>query len=204
MIGDSAIKLAKEAKRTADAPISPYNDKLVEDICREIRLLHNEAKQIVNNMKASGDLTQEHDVTAQIMLRHLTIKRNKRVLFAYHKQRVSKLKDIVWNAGLQSRYKSEIRHNIGENDKKFIKDYSQIVEKYKHAYLDIDLGGPGGASLEPPVDLFIQVRVMKDAGEITTEFGTLNLVKGNQYYVKRTEVESLIRAGYLAHITDKN
>ena len=45
--------------------------------------------------------------------------------------------------------------------------YGDLLAAYKGQWTDIDLTG----SLEPPKDLFIDVRVLKDAGEIQTEYG---------------------------------
>lgn len=199
-LGDAAYKLAKEAKRTADLFISQYNDDLVQSICREIRLLHNKAKETVNNLRDEQHALQNPSNMSQVMLYHLTIKRNKRVLFAYHRQRVNKLKDILWNVGLQSKYRREILASLGPTEQKFLDEYGDMVNAYKQSFLEIDLGGLDGGGLDPPVDLFIEVRVLRDAGEIETEYGSLNLSKGNQFYVKRTEVESLIKAGYLIHV----
>jgi GINS complex subunit 1 len=199
-LGDAAYKLAKEAKRTADLFISQYNDDLVQSICREIRLLHNKAKETVNTLRDAGGALQNPSNMSQVMLYHLTIKRNKRVLFAYHRQRVNKLKDILWNVGLQSKYRREILASLGPTEQKFLDEYGDMVNAYKQSFLEIDLGGLDGGGLDPPVDLFIEVRVLRDAGEIETEYGSLNLSKGNQFYVKRTEVESLIKAGYLIHV----
>jgi GINS complex subunit 1 len=42
-----------------------------------------------------------------------------------------------------------------------------MLAAYKGQWTDIDLTG----TLEPPRDLFIDVRVLKDAGEIQTEYG---------------------------------
>lgn len=201
-LGESAYKLAKEAKRTADLFISPYNDDLVQSICREIRLLNNKAIETVNAIKqdSSGDVLQNPSTMTQVMLYHLAVKRNKRVLFAYHRQRINKLKDILWNVGLQSKYRREILTSLGPTEKSFLDDYGEIVSAYKQGFAEVDLGGMNGPGLDPPVDLFIEVRVLRDAGEINTEYGTLNLSKGNQFYVRRTDVESLIKAGYLVHV----
>jgi GINS complex subunit 1 len=198
-LGESAYKLAKEAKRTADLFVSPYNDDLVQSICREIRLLHNKAKDTVNHMKTTHG-TNDPSSMAQVMLYHLSVKRNKRVLFAYHRQRMNKLKEISWNVGLQSKYQREIKASLGPTEQKFLDEYADMVNSYKQGFIEIDLGGNGGAGLDPPVDLFIEVRVVRDAGEISTEYGVLNLAKGNQFYVRRTDVESLIKAGYLIHV----
>jgi GINS complex subunit 1 len=201
-LGDAAYKLAKEAKRTADLIVSPYNDDLVQSICREIRLLHNKAKETVNTMKSdeTGSAVNNPSNMSQVMLYHLSVKRNKRVLFAYHRQRVNKLKEILWNVGLQSKYRREILASLGPTEQKFLDEYGDLVNSYKQSFLEVDIGGPSGGGLDPPVDLFIEVRVLRDAGEINTEYGSLNLSKGNQFYVKRTDVESLIKAGYLIHV----
>ncbi|KAG2191684.1 hypothetical protein INT46_005385 [Mucor plumbeus] len=201
-LGDAAYKLAKEAKRTADLIVSPYNDDLVQSICREIRLLHNKAKETVNTMKSdeTGSAVNNPSNMSQVMLYHLSVKRNKRVLFAYHRQRVNKLKEILWNIGLQSKYRREILASLGPTEQKFLDEYGDLVNSYKQSFLEVDIGGPSGGGLDPPVDLFIEVRVLRDAGEINTEYGSLNLSKGNQFYVKRTDVESLIKAGYLIHV----
>ncbi|OBZ87162.1 DNA replication complex GINS protein PSF1 [Choanephora cucurbitarum] len=201
-LGESAYKLAKEAKRTADLFISNYNDDLVQSICREIRLLNNKAIETVNAIKQdnSGDALQNPSTMTQVMLYHLAVKRNKRVLFAYHRQRINKLKDILWNVGLQSKYRREILTSLGPTEKSFLDEYGDIVNAYKQGFAEVDLGGMNGPGLDPPVDLFIEVRVLRDAGEINTEYGTLNLSKGNQFYVRRTDVESLIKAGYLVHV----
>lgn len=198
-LGESAYKLAKEAKRTADLFVSPYNDDIVQSICREIRLLHNKAKEIVNEMKVNNT-TNDPSKLSQVMLYHLATKRNKRVLFAYHRQRITKLKEISWNVGLQSQHQREIKASLGPTEQNFLDEYGDMVNTYKQGFIEIDLGGNGGAGLEPPVDLFIEVRVVRDAGEISTEYGVLNLSKGNQFYVRRTDVESLIKAGYLIHV----
>ncbi|KAI7884745.1 subunit of the GINS complex, partial [Mucor mucedo] len=196
-LGESAYKLAKEAKRTSDLLVSPYNDDLVQGICREIRLLHNKAKETVNTMRSRGG--GDPSSMSQAMLYHLAVKRNKRVLFAYHRQRVNQLKEIYWNVGLQSEYQREIKASLGPTEQKFLEEYADIVNTYKQSFIEIDLGGNGGAGLDPPTDLFIEVRVVRDAGEISTEYGVLNLSKGNQLYVRRTDAEPLIKAGYLVH-----
>jgi hypothetical protein len=47
------------------------------------------------------------------------------------------------------------------------RQYGDMLAAYKGQWTDIDLTG----TLEPPKDLFIDVRVLKDAGEIQTEYG---------------------------------
>jgi GINS complex subunit 1 len=45
-----------------------------------------------------------------------------------------------------------------------------------------------------------QVRCLEDIGEIATEEGSVQLEKGSQHFLRRSDVEPLIRAGKLEHI----
>jgi GINS complex subunit 1 len=45
----------------------------------------------------------------------------------------------------------------------FIKEYQELVTTWKGLWLDIDVG----ASIIPPKDVFIEVRVHQDCGEVT-------------------------------------
>ena len=61
---------------------------------------------------------------------------------------------------------------------------------------------PGGLplpseALEPPRDLYVEVRVLKECGEIVTERGPVTLDLGSTHYLKRADVENLIRLGHL-------
>ena len=61
------------------------------------------------------------------------------------------------------------------------------------AALGIDLS----ANLQPPKDLMIEVRVLKDCGEIYTEQGPVTLEVNSTHYLRRSDVEPLIRQGFL-------
>ncbi|KAI9495225.1 subunit of the GINS complex [Zychaea mexicana] len=200
MYGETSYKLAKEAKRTSDMLISTYNDDLVQSVCREIRMLNARAGASLREMRNSDNspLNVPSQIT-QIMLHHLTIKRNKRILFAYHHQRLEKLKELSWSVGRQNQER-KIKEALSKEENDFLERYGDLVSDYKSHFLDIDLGGNGGVGLDPPLDLFIEVRVLRDAGKINTEYGELNLTKGNQEFVRRSDVETLIKAGYLKHI----
>lgn len=57
--------------------------------------------------------------------------------------------------------------SLSPEEEEHVRQYSDLLAAYKGQFTDIDLTG----SLEPPRDLFIDVRVLKDAGEIQTEYG---------------------------------
>jgi GINS complex subunit 1 len=113
------------------------------------------------------------------------MRRNKRCLLAYHRTRTDKLEEMVWSGkdidslagqsgqnggngaegGMGNAEGSE--SSLSPEEEEYLRQYSDLLAAYKGQWTDIDLTG----SLEPPRDLFIDVRVLKDAGEIQTEYG---------------------------------
>ena len=124
------------------------------------------------------------------------MRRNKRCLLAYHRTRTDKLEELVWNgsdvvdlSGQQVREASGNSHgasasndaatsSLSPQEEEYVRQYSDLLAAYKGQWTDIDLTG----SLEPPRDLFIDVRVLKDAGEIQTEYGYVSL----KYFTSQT------------------
>jgi len=57
--------------------------------------------------------------------------------------------------------------SLSPEEEEYMRQYGDLLAALKGQWTDIDLTG----SLDPPRDLFIDVRVLKDAGEIQTEYG---------------------------------
>ncbi len=144
------------------------------------------------------------------------MRRNKRCLLGYHRARAERIEGWCWDG----RDAESLNQNPppGENvqgpapntaagdanqsslspeEQEYFRQYTDLLSSYKGQWTDIDLTG----SLEPPRDLFIDVRVLKDAGEIQTEYGTINLTKNSQFYVRQGDVERLIQQGFLMRLS---
>lgn len=85
--------------------------------------------------------------------------------------------------------------NMSPQEMGFLNGYNRLLGEYSDA-VNLDLT----ADIKPPRDLFIEVRVKRDCGSVMTESGVLNLRQGTMCFVKRTDVEHLIRQGKLEHI----
>lgn len=111
------------------------------------------------------------------------MRRNKRCLLAYHRIRTNKLEDLCWKGhdileestkhvqseeedGFSAGGESNL-NSLSPEEEEYVRRFGDMLAAYKGQWTDIDLTG----SLEPPRDLFIDVRVLKDAGEIQTEYG---------------------------------
>lgn len=162
--------------------------------------LSSSANNTPNNQNREDNDMKQYDEEVQNTLdnlpeyvRNLFISQNKRCLMAYEMARLRRLDQLVWdNVELNSEQLSDLSHT----ERVYLEKYVSLVSGVKGVMSEIDLGG----DLEPPNDVFIDVRVLKDAGEIMTEYGVFNLAKDSQFFVRRVDVERLIQQGYLKEL----
>lgn len=176
------------AKRTqALANLPPYQTELVREVAREVRDLDRDVASLLEPFQGSFDPNADQATACTLLVNHLSMRRNKRCLLAYHKTRTDKLEELVWSgADVVDLSVQQLRDGGGGNasgaalrsgdggtsslspqEEDYVRQYGDLLAAYKGQWTDIDLTG----SLEPPKDLFIDVRVLKDAGEIQTEYG---------------------------------
>ncbi|CZT01609.1 probable PSF1-part of GINS, replication multiprotein complex [Rhynchosporium agropyri] len=220
MYGDLGNKLVQNAKRTQKLEhLPPYQTETVRAVTREVRDLDKDVSNILSSFSGSFEPSANPATACTLLVNHLCMRRNKRCLLAYHRTRTDKLEEMVWSGndvadlakeggdGSGSRTgnggAAELGNGEGNSsslspeEEEYVRQYSDLLAAYKGQWTDIDLTG----SLEPPRDLFIDVRVLKDAGEIQTEYGTINLTKNSQFYVRQGDVERLIAQGYLQKLS---
>lgn len=70
--------------------------------------------------------------------------------------------------------------SLSPEEEEYFRLYSDLLAAYKGQWTDIDLTG----SVEPPTDLFIDVRVLKDAGEIQTEYGYVPFFSSSYIFLR--------------------
>ncbi|KAL2421771.1 DNA replication complex GINS protein psf1 [Exophiala dermatitidis] len=242
MHGELGNKLVQHAKRTLHLPSLPaYQTELVRQIVREVRDLDRDVTRILEPFNTittivddeTGETVQStqstfdpaaHPATAcALLVDHLSMRRNKRCLLAYHRVRAERLENMAWlgrdvvdelhNEAPERSEGGEATHNdtkketttgsagnsdsLSPEEESYFRSYVDLLAQYKGQWTDVDLTGP----LEPPRDLLIDVRVLKDAGEIQTEYGAINLTKNSQFYVRQGDVERLIQMGFLQRLS---
>ncbi|KAK7681001.1 hypothetical protein QCA50_015837 [Cerrena zonata] len=211
MYGDLSNKLILDAKRSSNLSELPlYQTDLIKDILKEIHDLDRdieylqEQESIQNSSSSSEEEIKINQ--CQIFVTHLCLRRNKRCLLAYQYLRASKIDEFCWlnidpisNLDSNSKFKSSTSQNLNldnlsHNELEYFKNYQDLLIDYKSNFPDIDLSG----DLEPPTNIFVDVRVLKDGGEVQTEYGVFNLIKDSQFYVRKSDVERLIQQEELA------
>lgn len=197
---------------------------------REVRDLDKDVATILEPFAGSFNPSTEPATACALLVNHLCMRRNKRCLLAYHRVRSDKLEEMCWGGiDVLERQQQQQSNNkpggeaagsdgssssLSPEEEEYVRQYSDLLAAYKGQWTDIDLTG----SLEPPKDLFIDVRVLKDAGEIQTEYGyvfglsykrdcvltlcrAITLTKNSQFYVRQGDVERLIAQGYLQRLS---
>ncbi|TPX17009.1 uncharacterized protein E0L32_012333 [Thyridium curvatum] len=210
MYGDLANKLVHHAKRTQNlSHLPPYQTEIVRGVTKEVRDLDQDVARLLEPFNDSFDPDGNQSTACTLLVNHLAMRRNKRCLLAYHRTRANKLEELVWSGadlldlsgqqvrdagtegeGMQSANEGEAEtSSLSPQEEDYVRQYGDLLAALKGQWTDIDLTG----SLDPPRDLFIDVRVLKDAGEIQTEYG--------QFYVRQGDVERLIGQGYLQKLS---
>ncbi|KAJ2348013.1 DNA replication protein psf1, partial [Coemansia sp. RSA 2618] len=134
--------------------------------------------------------TERENVNGQTSLYILTVARNKRCLLAYHQRRMQFVRALLWTVHLApSLVPSEVSVRVSPEEQNYAREYARLNAKYRDAVEEQlcpadSLDWTANGEL-PPRDLFIEVRVSRDCGEIVTESGVVNLQAGTQHYLRR-------------------
>jgi GINS complex subunit 1 len=202
MYGDLGLRLIRDSKRTVSLPaLPPPQLALIRQILQEITILDLSATNILQSLPSLSSIQSNYPSEAcAILIHHLCMRRNRRCLLAYQRLRADRIDEMVWAGG-------EVKGILSPEEEEYGRGYGLLVAGLKGRWTDVELGG----SLEPPRDLYVEVRVLKDAGEIQTEYGyvrrlnelmsrVITLTKNSQLYVRQADVERLIQQGYLQRI----
>lgn len=172
----------QHAKRTQNLThLPPYQTELVRSVAREVRDLSKDVASLLEPFQGSFDPSADQATACTLLVNHLSMRRNKRCLLAYHRTRTDKLEELVWSGhdvlDLSAQQTGGLRgmeagtdagaSSLSPQEEDYVRQYGDLLAAFKGQWTDVDLTG----SLEPPRDLFIDVRVLKDAGEIQTEYG---------------------------------
>ncbi|KAG7401679.1 DNA replication complex GINS protein PSF1 [Phytophthora boehmeriae] len=183
-------ELLRELQRSDWLP--PYNEDLVRQVVDESGLLHEELVRKLNAFKDNAEGPPDA-VHCSLIVNHQCLLRNKRCLIAYLYHRVEKIKALRWDTG--TIIPAPLAQNLCQRELQFFNAYDQLLTDYM-ADFELDLT----ADQKPPKDLYVEVRVLRDCGEVMTESGLVNLEAHSQHFLRRVDVEQLIRQGLLEQI----
>jgi GINS complex subunit 1 len=162
----------------------------VRAVTREVRDLDRDVTRLLEPFEGAFNPSADPAIACALLVDHLCMRRNKRCLLAYHRVRTDKLEELCWTGvdileqqqpaeGAQQTALGPAGHSsLSPEEEEYFRQYGDLLAAYKGQWTDVDLTG----TLEPPKDLFIDVRVLKDAGEIQTEYGYVILFRFRGLY----------------------
>ncbi|QSL66308.1 hypothetical protein MERGE_000686 [Pneumocystis wakefieldiae] len=197
MFGDLATKLILDARRTQHLSQLPcYQTDLVQLVVKETDALSEASKELLAIHGGPGFSPSENPgIATHLLIQHLCQLRNKRCLMAYHHTRLSRLNHISWFE-VNPFSIPWVATSLSPDERLYLRNYINLLTHFKSQWMGIDFSG----DLEPPKDLYINVRVLQDIGEIQTEYGAITLNKNSQFFLRQSDVEGLIRQGYLQRV----
>ena len=186
MYGDLALQLVTASHRSAlsttpQLPLPKYALPLILSICLETRQL---GKSITDAAEIHGQvsLSQDRGLVCNLTVQHLAARRNKRCLLAYLSSRVGGMKERWWDAGGGLAFLLSAPNPDPDAPDLRSALSPQELER-------------------PPGELMVDVRVVKDAGEVVLEGGErVEFRKGERFRLARNQVERLIVQGYLEEV----
>jgi GINS complex subunit 1 len=185
-------ELLMDLKRSDFLPT--YDEEGIRLILNELVDLYGRMETIVQEAGGYTDsLPDSSKVT--VTYYHACISRNRRYINCYLSHRIGKIRVLRWETGavLPDRINTE---TLSPREVDYFSEYDRIVSEYCES-VGLDLT----SDIEPPKELFIQVRVVKNSGEIMTDNGPVDLREvGSSHFLRRADVEHLIRNGSLEHV----
>lgn len=137
------------------------------------------------------------DAEAQeLMVYHTAILRNKQLLFNYVKLREEKIKELRWTYRTLPQH---VKGNLSPLELQYFKGYDQLLNKYMRS-------GRGGWGLDltvdcnPPDDPYVNVKVLRDYGEVVFTSGKVLLERGRYYWIPRDEAHPLVLDGVMEYV----
>lgn len=218
MYGDLALQLVTSSHRTTLAstpqlPLPKYALPLILAICLETRQLGTAFTSAVER-HGPLSLSQDRSLICSLTVQRLAARRNKRCLLAYLQTRVDGIKERWWDAGGGLAYllspaagasvspdadAPDLRSALSPQELDFLRGYNSLMLDFKQDFIDVlDLAAP---IERPPGELMVDVRVVRDAGEVVLETGeSVDFRKGERFRLARNQVERLILQGYLEEV----
>lgn len=194
MFCEKALELVRELHRMSDGQLPAFNEDGVRQVLQEMEALFEQNQTDVNEAKVDG----RSELIPSIKLRHCCLLRNQRCLAAYLYDRLLRIRALRWEYG--SVLPPAVRFHMCAEELQWFSQYKKSLASFMKS-----LGNGEGLDItqdtKPPKSLYIQVRCVKDHGELEIDDGTVILLKRNsQHFLPRWKCEQLIRQGVLEHV----
>nr|XP_020477973.1 DNA replication complex GINS protein PSF1 [Monopterus albus] len=188
MFCEKAIELIRELHRMSDGQLPAFNEDGLRQVLQEMQTLYEQNQRDVNEVKSAD----RADLMPSIKLRHCCLLRNQRCLTAYLYDRMLRIRALRWEYG--SVLPGSVQFHMCAEELQWFSQYKKSLASFMRSLRD------GGLDItqdmKPPKSLYIEVRCLKDHGELEIDDPSLC----PQHFLPRWKCEQLIRQGVLEHV----
>ncbi|EFA78483.1 GINS complex subunit 1 [Heterostelium album PN500] len=171
-----------------------FNEDAIKKTIDEINALKRE---LLETIEENEETKNTPYIIAHSQVFHNSILRNKRIILAYLNERLERIKEYRWNSG-SGILQPQLKESMSPNEVNFFTQHDKLLTEY-HQELGLDLTMD---VLQPPKELFIEVRVIKEFGEVVLASGSSVQFKlHTTHFLRRSDVGNLITQGILEHIS---
>lgn len=194
MLSDSATQLLRELQGVSWIPT--YNDSLVRSVEKEITELYEWVQTTLEGLPEDqqGEGGRSDEDNLQLLTLHFSLEHNKRAVLGYLKYRLEHVLQLRWEMGTAV-VPPELADRLSQPELDAAREYDHLLQKYMD-----DVGEDLCKGMQPPKSVRIAVKVKEDFGELVTDSGVMNLQRNTTLFMRRDEVEPLIRQGVLEHV----
>mmetsp|Transcript_7786 Transcript_7786/g.15926 ORF Transcript_7786/g.15926 Transcript_7786/m.15926 type:complete len:202 (-) Transcript_7786:417-1022(-) len=193
VFGKTSIDLVKDVRGMEPDTITPFQDETLRNALDEVEEHHAALMELISAVSESGvewGSTNYNDASS-ILVHHDSLLRNKRNLLAYLYARLNRIKQLRWQYGRA--LPADLEERLGPTEKQFFREYDRLIMDYmdprKGVGLDLTL------DMAPPKDHKIEVRVLKDYGELFSRDGPLILTRNSVHFLWREDAQPLYAEG---------
>lgn len=186
-----ATELLRDLQRSESLP--PFNDELMRGVIEEIKKLFDQSTETLN--EHSEELEDNPSLACTLHTNHASIERNKRCALAYLHQRLKLIEQLRWTQGTV--LPPLLRDKLSSTELEYFNTYSNLLADYMNAE-GVDLTSIDIA--QPPKELYIEVRVLEDLGEVMTSNGPITLNKNTLHFLPREDVIQYVKEGKMEHL----
>lgn len=200
-----AVTPRRVARHALTPPPSPAPLSLLlppslpqDDGCRrlvaEVNAIYEEMLRALRSPEYD-EAAPDPGIACGVVMHHHSLLRAKRCMLAYLSYRLDRVRQLRWETGPV--VPSDLQPLLSGKEVEFFARYDGALNGYMGAIGDMDLT----ADPSPPKQLHVEVRVLEDCGEVVTEDGNMvNLEAHTTHYLRRADVEHLIRQGKLQQL----
>jgi len=182
----------------ADA-LTSFHDK-------EMRLVMEEVRDLWNDLLAMNERDDAAEMARAMEIYQYAYFRNIRIIFAYMRSRLVKIRECRWEHG--SMLPNELLERFNETERTYYQRYNDEIDRYMKVVTDPNDGGFLDLTIGRDSDAMAKVEtrvIAGDGDEIFLDSGAvIRLEPGDTLYLLKSDVMPLVRSGNLTIVSGRD